>query len=126
MMTFKEALDNYPRIALVGGPKTGKTTLSKQVKDRPVIHGDDYKHMEWSQQSEQLVALGKGRSSFLMEGVQVPRALRKGLVVDAVVHCIRHWEVLTEGQDHMNDAVETIIKSWRSNNPDVPVILIDE
>src|SRR5262245_4436614 len=40
---FDDVLGKYSRVAIVGGPRTGKTTLSATVSDRPVIHTDDFK-----------------------------------------------------------------------------------
>lgn len=39
---FRQLLTQHQRIAIAGVPGAGKTTLSKLVTDRPVIHTDDY------------------------------------------------------------------------------------
>jgi hypothetical protein len=43
-------LRTYARVAIAGGPRTGKTTLAATVKDRPVVHTDDFiVGHEWSE-----------------------------------------------------------------------------
>lgn len=56
----------------------------------------------------------RGMPSFVVEGVQVPRSLRKGLVVDAVVWMSRPKVPLTVGQEVMTKAVSTVFSEWRS------------
>jgi polynucleotide 5'-kinase involved in rRNA processing len=41
---FQQVLASHKRIAIVGGPKTGKTTLAKTVTDRPVDQGQASMH----------------------------------------------------------------------------------
>lgn len=72
------------RICITGGPKTGKTTLATDLAAPGVLlcHTDALIDLGWSEAS-QFVAdkwLGdQGESSWIVEGVAVPRALRKWL-----------------------------------------------
>ena len=66
------------RIAITGGPQTGKTTLAATL-GAPVIHGDDFIELGWSQSSQALAHAMRTRGRGFAEGVQVPRALRKML-----------------------------------------------
>lgn len=78
------------RIAITGGPRTGKTTTSfnKQqewIRDHveawettPVIrHTDDLIHLGWSEASEAAASWFDSPGPWIIEGVAVSRALRK-------------------------------------------------
>lgn len=68
------------RIVICGGPKSGKTTLSRKYKTMRVIHCDDYAGMGWSEASDELAAIMiKTAGPWVMEGVAAVRALRKAL-----------------------------------------------
>lgn len=119
---FADILSKHPRVAVTGGPKTGKTTLCAGVTDRPVLHTDDFKHLEWSEASQAVVlASNDTRGSLVIEGVAVPRALRKGMQVDAVVMLDGAHEPLSKGQAAMAAGVWTVLQKWREANPDVLV-----
>jgi hypothetical protein len=79
------------RIVILGGPRTGKTTLarelwSEQVNGRtssadPVairLHSDDIMHMGWSEASEHVARDWlSAPGPWIIEGVALSRALRK-------------------------------------------------
>lgn len=106
------ALDNGyhgPRIAIVGPPRAGKSTLSEQLSTMlraPVVHADHYAYLGWSQASDALAdRMLEGPAIF--EGVAVSRALRKVLArtprsarppVDAVIVLGTPLEPLEHGQ----------------------------
>lgn len=122
---FVKILKDHQRVAVTGGPKTGKTTLCEGVKDRAVVHTDTWMHLDWSAAS-QIVAdiVNVGAPALVVEGVAVPRALRKGMKVDAVVYIDGSHVPLTEGQRAMTKAVWTVLSEWRQTNPDVPVYFV--
>lgn len=115
----------HDRIAIVGGPRSGKTTLSNTIRDRPVYHGDDYAHLGWSEASEYLaVVVNEAPGPLVVEGVSVPRALRKGMRVDAVVVLEGSHVELTPGQASMAKGVWTVFAEWRAANPEIPVFVV--
>lgn len=120
---FKQVLKDFDRIAITGTPRGGKSTLSKW-SDRKVIHTDDFKDKEWSEAS-QFVAdqCNKLQGKFVVEGVSVPRALRKGLKVDVVVLLVDPLQLLTKGQLSMAKSVKTVLDEWAAKNPDVPILI---
>jgi hypothetical protein len=83
---FADLLKQYKRIAIVGGPKTGKTThYAAMVTDRPVIHTDDWLSLPYEVVPDVVLAKARMLDSFVVEGAaQMARTLRKGLEVDAV------------------------------------------
>jgi broad-specificity NMP kinase len=86
---FEAALD-VPRLAITGGPRSGKTTLSGMLahrrEDDLVLHTDDLiGEYTWSDISAKVVELCAESDRFLVEGVRVAHALRKGLRCDAVI-----------------------------------------
>lgn len=127
-MTFTDLLAKYPRIAIAGGPQHGKTTLSKQVTDRIVIGSDSYKSEPWSEQPLILKALTALHSAFCVEGVQVARALRKGMEVDCVVFMTKQKvKSLKPGQIGMTKGVIKVFRDWaEKNDGKVPVFFEED
>lgn len=117
---FDEVLAKYPRIAIAGGPRTGKTTLSNRVTDRRVVHTDDFIPMfkgrqdGWSELSRYVCALvNEHEGPILIEGVRTPHALRKGMIVDAVIWLDKPLETLNRGQASMKQACLTVMDEVR-------------
>ncbi len=119
---FRLKLLEFPRIAIAGGPRTGKTTLSRIVVDRPVEHTDDYMQYAWEDVPPLVIHKLANVPRFVVEGVQVPRCLRKGLRVDAVVWLDQPLVPLSEGQRTMMKGVRTVFLQWCATNENVPVI----
>ena len=121
---FAEVKKHYPRIAIVGGPRAGKTTLSR-LTDRPVIHTDDYRTRSWESVPHAVIADVldiDNRNGFIVEGVQVARALRKGLEVDVVLVLNEPLNELTPRQEGMRKGVMTVLASWFADHKDVPIL----
>lgn len=117
-MMVQAMASRFPRIAIVGGPRTGKSTLARVVRGRPVISTDDYMELPWEEVPAAVIdaATGAG-ASFVVEGVQVARALRRGLEVDAVVVLTQPKVAQTDGQIAMGKGVHTVFDEWRAANP---------
>ncbi len=108
-----DVLRDHRRIAIFGAPKTGKTTLSSTVTDRSVIHSDDWMHLSWSDASTALVQhCNAVETPYVVEGVAIPRALRKGLLVDAVIQLTKRYEALTPAQNAMSKGLQTVFREW--------------
>lgn len=122
LVSFEEILREFPRVAIAGGPRVGKTTLAASATDRPVIGTDAYRSHAWEFIPAKVIADVEKHHSFVLEGVQVARALRKGLRADAVVYMgLPKVTDLLPGQVSMAKGVETVLREWRSSNPDVPM-----
>jgi hypothetical protein len=131
---FKEQLAKYDRIAVTGCPRSGKSTLCKlaeQYPKRTVIHTDSYKGLDWSEASAMVAKIvNETPGKVVIEGVAVPRALRKGMDVDAVISLSRMdkgsvvgaLEPLSSGRLSMGKSVHTVLDEWKQSNPDVPVL----
>lgn len=120
---FEAVLASHKRIAIAGGPRTGKTTLSQRVTDRPVFHGDDHIALGWSESSLAMARDVESRPGpLVVEGVQVPRALRKGMTVDVVIWLERPYTPQTPDQAIMAKGCRTVFDEWRASNPTVPVV----
>lgn len=103
----------------------GKSTLAQSIKaDRPVIGTDDYKDMPWEEIPLAMIRDISPLPRFLVEGVMVPRALRKGLEVDAVIYLtIPKVAERLPGQVAMAKGVRTVFDEWHASHRNVPVFL---
>ena len=85
------------RIAIVGGPRCGKSTHAAQLGMRTYCT-DDARHLPWSCQKYFWLGLQYCPGSWCLEGVQVARVLRAGLRVDKVIELWQPHEQLTTRQ----------------------------
>ncbi len=128
-LTQQELIDlirgNY-KVAITGAPKSGKTTFTDLFKNCKIIHGDDYiKDFEWSQQSAMLANLvNEMPNSLIIEGVVVPRAIRKGMKVDCVVYLVKIWEELTNKQVAMGKGIVTVLNEVSEMFPELPIYVV--
>jgi hypothetical protein len=123
---FEAVLAKFDRIAIAGGPKVGKTRVfAAKVKDRPIIHTDDFMG-DGGQQAfldapRAIMAEVQSKRRFVVEGVQVARALRRGLRVDAVVWLDTPLEQLTPGRESQRIGVKKVFNEWARMNTGVPI-----
>jgi hypothetical protein len=79
--------------------------------------------LDWSEVPHAAIRDTSGKPKFVIEGTQVARALRKGMIVDAVIFLTHPRVERTSGQQSMAKAVATVFAEWRSKNPGVPVFV---
>lgn len=77
-----DSIDLAPdaRVVIVGAPRSGKTTIAKVLSERhliPALHTDDVIRSKWSRQSEIVSEWFDKDGPWIIEGMSVPRALRK-------------------------------------------------
>ena len=105
------------RIAIAGGPKTGKTTLADLLAGTggEAKHTDDLMSLGWSESSEAVSKWFDDPECQVMEGVSIVRALRKwlksnpdGKPVDRVIYLSEPFEALSERQEAMAKGCGTI------------------
>jgi len=122
-MTFEELLAAYRRVASAGAPRTGKTTYTRAVSDRPVIHTDDWLDWPWDDVPALVASACGGLERFVVEGVRAPDALRKGgLEVDAVLWLSKPKVEQTPAQRSMGIGVHTVLAEWAAEHPEVPIV----
>lgn len=109
--------DLTARVAIAGGPRCGKTTLASALGVAPVRHTDDLISKGWSEASAEAATWFDETGPWIIEGVAVPRALRKWLAAhpDGKPCDIVYWldtphTELTKGQRGMLRGCETV---WR-------------
>lgn len=121
-LQFQTILAKHKRVAIMGGPSTGKTELSGLVYDgRPVHHNDTAKHLPWEDQPSHWMEQTKDQDSFVIEGVHAVRAVRRGLQVDAIIHLTKPHKPQSAGQQSMHKGQHTILQDVIRNNPSVKV-----
>lgn len=108
------------RLLITGAPRTGKTTHALALGAHygaPVYHTDDTKHLPWSDASLEVSRWLERPGPWIIEGVAVPRALRKwlrkhpeGAPADELhirTHAFTEW---TRGQRTMARGIETVLR----------------
>jgi hypothetical protein len=108
---------SFDRIALTGGPQVGKTTLASSVNDRPIYHSDDFKQYSWDEVPYRMIEAVAKVPRFLIEGVMVARALRKGLAADCLVVLHEPCVERNRGQVAMSKGINTILWSFKLGIP---------
>lgn len=119
---LRHVFRDYDRVAIAGGPKTGKSTLAvvgEECRLRAghsegvIIHTDASMNMPWADQPFDVIKRCKAAGlRFIVEGVQVGRALRKGLEVDAVIWLSEPKTQRTKSQVSMAKGASTIFEGW--------------
>lgn len=114
------------RIVICGGPRTGKTTLARELEvitARDPRHTDDLVHLGWSEASQAAALWLDEPGPWIIEGVAMSRALRKWRdahpgeppPVDKVIRLTTPHVELTKGQAAMAKGEETVwqeIAEW--------------
>lgn len=122
-------LAKHPRLAIAGGPRCGKTTLACYVRDsigdRPVFLDERFRGLEWAAVPLAMIAATEKLSRFVIESVNVARALRKGMQVDGVVYLHKPRVERIPGQIRMAKGVHTVFTQWRSQNRETPVYVLE-
>lgn len=108
------------KIAIAGVPRAGKTTRAKTVALAigELRSTDSLKEVgDWSKESEIAAAMFNESTPFVMEGMVVPRALRKwlkanpeGRPVDEVLWMGKPKVETSKGQDAMGKGAETVMR----------------
>jgi len=125
---YIELVECYKKVALTGPPKSGKTTLANEIKDRPIVHTDDYMHLSWKDQALVPCAETAKLDTFLIEGIQVPRILRKGLEIQIVICLGESIEPLNTRQIGVAKSVRTVLTEWSRSSlgESVPIVYLKQ
>ena len=114
------ALNYFMRIAIIGWPRTGKTTLGLKMADElglPYRSTDETlaMNLDWSAASEH-VSTWLDEPEWVIEGVALPRALRKWRErnnteppVDRIIYLRTPHEELKTGQIAMGKGLDTVM-----------------
>ena len=104
-------------IGICGGPGTGKATLASRVHAKVggvVVHTDEFKKLPWGDQPSAIIAVVRANPQVtIVEGVTVARAVRKGLVVDALIALMTTLVPINKGQQTMTRGLMTILQDVR-------------
>lgn len=116
LQALPEGEGGVMRVGLVGPPRCGKTTLAGELRQKypeklRIIHTDDFMPLPWEDVPWAIVKAAESVSANLVEGMQVPRAIRKGMVVDRLIAVETSSAELNKGQAAMWKGVQTVIAS---------------
>lgn len=111
-----QAAPRIGRVAIAGGPGSGKSSMARKLGNGSARSTDDVMDLGWSQASEEAARWFSEPGELLVEGVAVPRALRKwlqvnptGRPVDRLIYLdLAHIE-RTPDQDAMAKGVLTVM-----------------
>lgn len=106
------------RIAIIGAPRAGKTTLALELartRHLRVVHADDLARLGWSAASDEIARLIATPADLIIEGVAVVRGLRKALEtpgppVECCIVLERPRSPLSRGQLAMARGCETVLR----------------
>jgi broad-specificity NMP kinase len=111
------------RICIAGSPKCGKTTLAARLNassGAPVRHTDDTIDLGWSEASAEVATWMDAPGPWIIEGVAVPRALRKwmaahrdGKPCDIVYVLTAPYEKWSRGQEVMAKGCAAVLEDIR-------------
>jgi hypothetical protein len=134
------------RIAVIGGPRTGKTTYAttlarelgvylastgKRTPD-PLVSTDNFMNLaSWDDLPDLVIERLETEEAFVLEGTQAARVLRRwyrrdpdGPRLDRVVYFDRAWVPRNKGQEAMAKGVETIFKGLKPLLQDFEVPIV--
>lgn len=123
-MTIEEAFKRK-RVAIAGGPKTGKSTLAQKMAGaRHVLSTDSFiDTTAFEDVPDEVAKALAGFDEFVVEGVQVARCLRRGLQVDVVVVLEEEFEELSKERAAMAKGCRTVFDEWLDTMASVPVLM---
>lgn len=107
------------RLLITGGPSTGKTTLALELAIKQGVtpqHTDDLiGKLDWSAASAEVATWLNAPGDFIIEGVSLPRALRKwleanpeGKPADEVIYLTNPRLAQNKGQVSMSKGMQTV------------------
>lgn len=119
------------RVVIIGWPKTGKTTLAAALGGGRST--DEVAHLDWSEASEAVSHWFDEPGPWIIEGVAVPRALRKwrdshpdaAPPVDHVVYLRGPRENISDEQAAMGKGLDTVMEEigdWLRQHVTVEIV----
>lgn len=115
------------RIGITGAPGTGKSTLSETITGLPVVHADDVLALPdgtkraWDDIGPAVCELCPS-GKLLVEGTEVPQAVRSGLRLDLLYVLTEPCEHQEPAHLHLWASMLTVLKQVTESNPGLRII----
>ncbi len=124
---IEDILVDHEKIAIAGPPRCGKTLLAEGFygyTEEPwlLLPADLLMHKTWEETPHVIIDVLHHFERYIVEGVQVGRALRKGLKPDIVIYLSHPHVEMSKGQITMAKGCETIFSDWVSTDHGVTVL----
>lgn len=112
LLQMATALRAHDRIAVAGGPLSGKSLITDTLMEWPFIRTDDYKHLAWDQQVLAVTLACKPLPRFILSGVRTGSVLLAGLEVDIAAWLDTPIHRLSRPQETMRKGCKSIFLTW--------------
>ena len=135
-MLWKNILNSFKKILIIGYPNSGKTTLFLKLSkidtnsDRYYYHTDDYKKYEYKEQLYILMDELKGVENWIVEGIQGYRLLRKYAELedpeyrpDLIIICESETRTPDPKHDRMCKGLDKIWEDYNDLEKNLPDIV---
>lgn len=80
---FIDTLRDASKVGVIGYPGAGKTTFAGTIKNKKIIHTDDYLQYSHDERPEHIIKDLK--EPFIVEGNEVTRLVKRGVEFDLIV-----------------------------------------
>ena len=116
------------RIAILGGPRTGKTTFATKLAKKlgllvhstgkrsedPVVHTDSFIKLGWDEIPDHVIAKLELEPDFILEGCQAARVLRRWFKQDPTAPKLDRVYVFTQAKMRRSAAHDAMAKGISS------------
>jgi len=129
-MNFRETLEAIEMahtVAIAGLPNAGKTFITDRASEHYKFHTDDFVHQyDWLSLPQGVIDAIGDKDQWLVEGMQVPRLLKRGLKPELVVWMDNPKVRLSPKQAGLGRQMWKAFEDWSHHNEFSAVIFCED